>query len=158
MTEVGSFDVSASDQRIPLQPNMSRPNNGTRMKISPSGVYVSSISSGNQDAGDALTNNKNNNSGGQLRCTTSCYSQLTPAQGEAYLQASREYKRIRKSQGAICSGAQHISDVEIVSKEYRTGHTFLKLQDNTNPQHEDLIYLPGDPFPAIRGNCSTTLH
>jgi hypothetical protein len=44
---------------------MCRPNNGTRMKISPSGVYVSSISSENQAAADAQIYNRISGHGGR---------------------------------------------------------------------------------------------
>jgi hypothetical protein len=35
----------------------------------------------------------------------------------------------------------------------------VKLQDYTNLEHEDLIYVPRDSFPVIIwGNFSTTFH
>jgi hypothetical protein len=148
VTAVGSFDVSATDQRI--QPNTGRPNNGTRMKISPSGVYVSSISSENQAAADAQIYNRISGHGGRkIRCTTSCYSQLTPEQGETHLQTSREYKRRRKSQGVSSNGLHHTPDGVFISNERITGRTPVKLQDYTNLEHEDLIYVPRDSFPVI---------
>jgi hypothetical protein len=136
VTAVGNFDVSASDQRI-LQPDMCRPHDGTRIKINPSGVYVSSISSKNQPTANA---------------------QMTSEDGEAYLQTSRDYKRRRMSQGASCSGAHHTSDGVIFSSEHTARHILVKPQDHTSHHYEDLIYMPSDSFPIIRGNFSTTLH
>lgn len=152
VTTVDSYDVSASDQSVLVQPNMCHPKKGTRLKISPSGISVSPIASEGQVVIDA----QKNNSGCKRRHGTSWYSQLAPEQKEAYLQRGREYKRRRKSQDASCSHAQDTSDGAISSNLQNTvGYTHVQLQGHTSRQHEDLIYLPKDSFPAIQGNLST---
>ena len=73
-----------------------------------------------------------------------------------HIYRGREYKRRRKSQDASCSHAQDTSDGAISSNLQNTvGYTHVQLQGHTSRQHEDLIYLPKDSFPAIQGNLST---
>lgn len=76
----------------PDQLKICHPKSGTRFKISPSGIYVSLISSEDQAANNNFTNL------GMLKRHhgTNVYSEQTSEHGEIFFQESCDYKKKKK--------------------------------------------------------------
>ena len=109
----------------------SRPKAGTRFTISPSGIYLSSISSQEQATKYEL---KNVGQRKRQHCTN-FYSQLSHDQEETHVQEICSPNKRKRSEKGSCSTARDPGR-------------------NTNNLHEDIIYVPQDYFPVIHGNFS----
>ena len=109
----------------------SRPKAGTWFTISPSGIYLSSISSEEQAAKYEL---KNVGQRKRQHCTN-VYSQLSHDQEETHVQEICGPNKRKRSEKGSCSTARDPGR-------------------NTNNLHEDIIYVPQDYFPLIHGNFS----
>ena len=109
----------------------SRPKAGTRFTISPSGIYLSSISSEEQAAKYEL---KNVGQRKRQHCTN-VYSQLSHDQEETHVQEICGPNKRKRSEKESCSTARD-------------------PRRNTNNLHEDIIYVPQDYFPVAHGNFS----
>ncbi|XP_048574973.1 uncharacterized protein LOC125556244 [Triticum urartu] len=104
----------------------SRPKAGTRFTISPSGIYLSSISSEEQAAKYEL---KNVGQRKRQHCTN-VYSQLSHDQEETHVQEICGPNKRKRSEKESCSTARDPGR-------------------NTNNLHEDIIYVPQDYFPVV---------
>lgn len=132
-----------SDISTPDQLKICHPKSGTRFKISPSGIYVSLISSEDQAANNNFTNL------GMLKRHhgTNVYSEQTSEHGEIFFQESRDYKKRRKSD----TGYRNNLHEDTI---YVPTDSFPAMQDNM--QSEDKIEydnLDGE-FLTYRGQSS----
>uniref|UniRef100_A0A8R7R7V9 Uncharacterized protein n=1 Tax=Triticum urartu TaxID=4572 RepID=A0A8R7R7V9_TRIUA len=109
----------------------SRPKAGTRFTISPSGIYLSSISSEDQAAKYELKNVRQRK---RHRCVN-MHSELSHDQEETHVQEICGHNKRQRPEKESCSTARDRGR-------------------ETNNLHEDLIYVPQDSFPAIHGNVS----
>lgn len=109
----------------------SPPKARTRFTTSPSGIYLSSMSSEDQAAKYEL---KNVGQRKRQHCAK-VYSQLSHDQEETYVQEICGHNKRKRSEKESCSTARYPGN-------------------DTNNLHEDIIYVPQDSFPAIHGNFS----
>ncbi|XP_037448629.1 uncharacterized protein LOC119318209 isoform X2 [Triticum dicoccoides] len=111
----------------------SRPKAGTRFTISPSGIYLSSISSEEQAAKYEL---KNVGQRKRQHCTN-VYSQLSHDQEETHVQEICGPNKRKRPEKESCSTARDPGR-------------------NTNNLHEDIIYVPQDYFPVVHDYLANT--
>ena len=111
--------------------NTCHPKAGTRFTISPSGIYVSSISLEDQPANHEL---KNVGQHKRRRCAN-IYSQLSHGQKETSVKENCGHSKRLRSEKASCT-----------------------TQESGSNSHEDIIYVPKDVFPAIHGNFSHNIN
>ena len=108
-----------------------RPKAGTRFTISPSGIYLSSISLEDQAAKYELKNVRQRK---RHRCVN-MHSELSHDQEETHVQEICGPNKRKRSEKESCSTARDPGR-------------------NTNNLHEDIIYVPQDYFPVAHGNFS----
>ncbi|XP_048546059.1 uncharacterized protein LOC125525078 isoform X4 [Triticum urartu] len=111
----------------------SRPKAGTRFTISPSGIYLSSISSEDQAAKYELKNVRQRK---RHRCVN-MHSELSHDQEETHVQEICGHNKRQRPEKESCSTARDRGR-------------------ETNNLHEDLIYVPQDSFPAIHEYLANT--